>query len=97
MPKRLPFDLEQDEDTKPSAELQAAFGKSVRTQRIRAGWTQGELSKRSGIAQEELSRIENGHVNLTIKTMSRLARILDGNVAEMLGRIADSENEQKTT
>jgi transcriptional regulator with XRE-family HTH domain len=92
MPKRLPSDLQQ-EDAKPSAELQAIFGKSVRAQRIRAGWTQGELSKRSGIAQEELSRIENGQVNLTIRTMSRLAQVLDGDVAEMLGRISDPEKD----
>ena len=92
MPKRLPADLQHD-DTEPSAELQAIFGRSVRSQRIRAGWTQAELSKRSGIAQEELSRIENGQVNLTIRTMSRLAQVLDGAVAEMLGRISDADKD----
>ena len=87
MAKRPSLDLQQ-EDTELSAELQAIFGESVRSQRVKSGWTQGELSKRSGIAQEEISRIENGQINLTIRTMSRLAKILDGDVAKMLGRLS---------
>ena len=77
----------QPDDTEPTAELQAIFGASVRIQRTKAGWTQAELSKRSGIAQEEISRIEKGHINLTLRTMGRLAKILDGDVAEMLGKL----------
>lgn len=87
MAKRPSPDLQQ-EDSELSAELQAIFGESVRHQRVKAGWTQGELSKRSGIAQEEISRIENGQINLTIRTMSRLAKILNGDVAKMLGRLS---------
>lgn len=86
MPKPRPPDL-PEEDEKPSAELQAAFGKSVRRQRLQLKWTQGDLAKHSGIGQEELSRIENGQVNLTIRTMSRLARVLDGEVTQMLTSI----------
>lgn len=87
MAKRPSPDLQQ-EDTELSAELQSIFGESVRSQRVKVGWTQGELSKRSGIAQEEISRIENGQINLTIRTMSRLAKILDGDVAKMLGKLS---------
>jgi transcriptional regulator with XRE-family HTH domain len=73
-------------DADSSAELRAIFGQHVRARRAKAKWTQSELSKRSGITQEDVSRIENGQLNLTIQTMSRLAEVLDGSVAEMLGR-----------
>ncbi len=85
---KRPYPDIQQEDKELSAELQSIFGESVRSQRVKVGWTQGELSKRSGIAQEEISRIENGQINLTIRTMSRLAKILDGDVAKMLGKLS---------
>lgn len=67
-----------------ATELQAAFGESVRSARTKAGMTQTELADRSGVAREDISRIENGQINLTLRTMSRLASVLDGDVAAML-------------
>ena len=75
---------EPDKEATPSAELQAVFGESVRAARIKAGMSQVELSRRSGIGQKEISEIELGRINLTLKTMSRLANVLDGDVAKML-------------
>ena len=37
------------------------------------GLTQKELSKRSGIAQGDISKLENGNANPSIKTLQRLA------------------------
>ena len=74
-----------DQDADLSAEIQAVFGESVRTQRTSAGMTQADLAKLTGITQEEISRIENGRVNLTIRKMTRLAKVLDGNLGKMLG------------
>lgn len=71
-----------------STSFQISFGKSVRDERLSHGWSQGELSKRCGIASEEISRIENGQINLTIRTMSRLAMVLDGNVAATLRKLS---------
>jgi transcriptional regulator with XRE-family HTH domain len=77
---------EDDDEGSPSAELQAIFGESLRLQRMKAGLTQAELAARSGINQETISRIEKGRYNLTLRTMSRLAALLDGDVADMLRR-----------
>lgn len=41
--------------------------------RTSQGLTQKELSKRSGIAQGDISKMENGNANPSIKTLQRLA------------------------
>ena len=38
-----------------------------------SGITQKELSQRSGIAQGDISKLENGNANPSIKTLQRLA------------------------
>lgn len=38
-----------------------------------AGLTQKELSQQSGIAQSDISKLENGNANPSIKTLQRLA------------------------
>ena len=37
------------------------------------GLTQKELSERSGIAQGDISKLENGNANPSIRTLQRLA------------------------
>ncbi len=41
--------------------------------RERQGLTQKELSARTGIAQADISKLENGNANPSIKTLRRLA------------------------
>ena len=41
--------------------------------RERQGITQKELSARTGIAQADISKLENGNANPSIKTLKRLA------------------------
>ena len=45
--------------------------------RISQGMTQKELSERTGIAQAEISRLENGTRNPSIKLLQRLAAGMD--------------------
>ena len=40
------------------------------------GMTQKELSERSGIAQGDISKMENGSANPSIKTLQRLAKAM---------------------
>ncbi|HSK68521.1 MAG TPA: helix-turn-helix transcriptional regulator [Candidatus Limnocylindria bacterium] len=42
--------------------------------RRRAGLTQKELAERSGIAQGDISRLESGTANPSLRTLRRLAR-----------------------
>lgn len=41
--------------------------------RQKAGLTQKELSERTGIAQGDISKLENGNANPSIRTLQRLA------------------------
>ena len=42
--------------------------------RITAGLTQKQLAERTGIAQADISRLENGNANPSLKTLQRLAK-----------------------
>ena len=42
-----------------------------------SGLTQKELSERTGIAQGDISRIENGNANPSMRTLQRLAAGMD--------------------
>jgi len=67
-------------------ELQTNFGSNVNAARIAAGLTQRDLADRVGMPQQYLSRIEMGHVNLTLRRMSQLATALGQDVVSLLSR-----------
>lgn len=49
--------------------------------RKKRGWSQQQLAERSGIAQERISKIENGEFSsLTMKTLRKFAGALDVNL-----------------
>lgn len=45
--------------------------------RIETGLTQKELSEKTGISQADISRLERGTANPSIKTLQRIATALD--------------------
>lgn len=60
------------------------LGQRVRA--LRGTMTQGELSRRSGLKQAHISRIENDHFEgLTSETVVALARGLSVNVGQIIG------------
>ena len=48
--------------------------------RTESGLTQKELSARSGITQADISRLENGNGNPSIRTLKRLANAMGKNL-----------------
>ena len=42
-----------------------------------SGLTQKQLSERTGIAQGDISKIENGNANPSLRTLKRLAKAMD--------------------
>ena len=54
----------------------AAAGEAVLEARARAGWSQMQLSRASGIDQSDISKIERGIANPSIATLGRLAGAL---------------------
>ena len=53
-------------------------GGSIRERRIELGWTQAELAERSGVPQADISRIENGRLDVRWSTLQRLLAALAG-------------------
>lgn len=57
--------------------LQIRAAVALATVRKDAGLTQKDLAKRSGIRQQNISRIEAGtHLNVTLETLDRLAKAM---------------------
>ena len=61
-------------------EPEYAIMKAVLDARIESGLTQKELSDLSGITQGDISRLENGNGNPSIKTLKRLANAMGKNL-----------------
>jgi len=53
-----------------------AVDDALRERRIELGWTQERLVERSGVAQADISRIENGQIDPRWSTVRRLAMAL---------------------
>jgi HTH-type transcriptional regulator/antitoxin HipB len=52
------------------------FGENVRAARKARGWTQEDLSARTGLAVVQVSRIERGKREIRLTTLLRLAEAL---------------------
>jgi len=50
---------------------------NLREARVRKGFSQRELSTRSGVPQSHISKIESGGVDLRMSSLIALARVLD--------------------
>jgi len=77
---------EQDADSRAALEqgrqwvadtFYAADGDTVRSLRLRKGWSQTRLAQALGTSQSHVARIERGSENLAIGTCRRLAAALD--------------------
>lgn len=54
-----------------------ALGKAVVRARIKKGWSQAKLAKRAGTKQANISHIEAGLANPTLKLIQKLMKALD--------------------
>lgn len=58
-------------------------GTVIRSFRQKRGLSQGDLEKRTGLMRCYISRVENGHTVPSIETLSRIARALDAQLADL--------------
>ena len=78
---RVKLESEDDSDRK-------IVGARIRAARENASLSQQELSRRSGIAQESLSRIETGRRDPRLGTLRRLAKGLDLSLDQLMEQLA---------
>ncbi len=60
-----------------SLEPEFAIMQAIIDARKTKGLTQKELSERTGITQGDISKLENGSGNPSVKTLQRLAKAMD--------------------
>jgi transcriptional regulator with XRE-family HTH domain len=70
----------------PLEDMRVLFGANLRLARRKARLTQTEVQELTGIRQHYISEIENGLWNLTLDTMTTLARALGTDVRALLKR-----------
>jgi transcriptional regulator with XRE-family HTH domain len=72
--------LEADQEyLQAQEELRFAFnfGDAILRARIEKGWSQSELARRVGTRQANISRVESGVANPTMRLMQDICRVLD--------------------
>lgn len=77
---------------KPTTPSRQVFGRKLRTERKKFGWTLAEVAGRAGISTTTISRAERGQLALSYEKFSALARVLNMDVATMF-----AEGEKPTT
>lgn len=75
-----------------SLDVEAEMLKELVEERYKHGLTQQELADLTGIDRADISKIENGNANPTIRTLRRLARALN---AELVISIVPINNVTK--
>lgn len=68
----------------PTPDALILFGTNLRRIRKDKGFSQRELSSRCNIDNADISRMENGAINVTITTLQQLADAMDIGMWELL-------------
>lgn len=64
-------------------EILIQFGRNVKAERTRKGYSQEMFAEKLGVNREYISRIERGLQNMSLKKVVILANILDTNINDL--------------
>lgn len=73
----------------PPENLQTIFGRNFRERRLAIGMKQAEAARAAEMHRQALAEIEAGRGNVTLKTMQRLAIVVECRVEVLLVPITD--------
>ncbi|OPX29782.1 MAG: hypothetical protein B1H08_03095 [Candidatus Omnitrophica bacterium 4484_171] len=51
------------------------IAQQIRDTRVKLGYTQEDIAKKLGVIQQYISKIENGHENISVDTLRRIADV----------------------
>lgn len=60
------------------------FGRNIKAERIRKGYTQEEFAEKTGLGREYISKIERGLANMSLNKIVNLANFLDADLEDIL-------------
>lgn len=67
-------------------EILKVFGLNVKIERLQLGLTQSQLAEKLDMHEKHICKIETGHQNVTIKTLSKIAAALETDESVLLER-----------
>jgi transcriptional regulator with XRE-family HTH domain len=73
--------------------IDVAFGKLLKEQRSKSGFTQADLALRAGVAGSFISRMERGLACPTIDTVFRIANAFDAPPEDLVKRLRQISEE----
>lgn len=76
--------LPDDAKTQVPVFSQRVVGIRLRVARKTAGFSQRYLARKAGLSSWQLSRIERGHINMSLQTFARLVDSLGASASELL-------------
>jgi transcriptional regulator with XRE-family HTH domain len=76
---------------KNTKSLLVKLGHNIRAERFRNGYSQEELSEKSGLHRTYIGVVERGEKNVTIFSCSKIARALNINLSDLI-RKAESQH-----
>lgn len=82
--KGRPLDGEKLPTSPAAANLQQTFGRNFKAKRLAAGMTQAQVAALTGMYRQDVTAIEKGSGNVTLRTMHRLALAVDCQVEVLL-------------
>lgn len=65
-------------------EILKQFGRNVKAERVRLGYSQENLAEKMGVNREYISRIERGIQNMSLLKITALANYLETNQNNLL-------------
>lgn len=65
-------------------EILKQFGRNVKAERVRQGYSQETLSEKMGVNREYISRIERGLQNMSLGKITILANYLETDIKNLL-------------
>jgi len=74
-----------------NAEVTSKFGRAVRNWRGQLGLSQEELAERADLHRTYIADVERGARNLTLKSISKLAKALDVSIAALFTNLKSSD------
>lgn len=81
-------------EARPLDDLVETFGIAVRQLREVRGWSQEQLAERSNLNRSYVGEVERGRVIASILTAQKLAGALDINIASLLSRCEQLEQQR---
>ncbi len=72
----------QNSDTFLAQKLSIQFARNVEDMMSKKGLKQKDLAEKMGVSAAYVSKVLNGNINMTLSTMSKIAKALNCNISE---------------